>query len=233
MKTYYDKNGFEIKADDRVYVPHINSDKHYVDEILETYEDEPNIKLEDGRVFFPCELVITYDSININVTNIEWDTEDGMDGELPELPKNVDIPLDLLVNDYFWDETDDENQVQEHILDYLSDDYGFCVFNYNYEYDHKRKEPEYPMEEKDEKEVWVVMHVYFDRDEEGASCYGVFNSFEKACEKAKTLAENEIKNCPYNEDEITYIPNKSFHHISYEEGTYYDDFKVERAFLED
>lgn len=232
MRSCYDKNGFEINVYDRVLVPHIGSE-NYVDEILETYEDEPNIKLEDGRVFLPCELEITYDSININVTNIEWDTEDGMDGELPELPNTLTIPLTDLIYDYGLSDFADKMDVCDSINNYLSDKLNFCVLNYNYEYDHKLKEDESPKEENDKKEVWVVMHIYFDRDEEGASCYGVFTSFEKACEKAKVLAESEIIGSPYNEDEITYIPDKSFHHISYGEGCYYDDFKVERAFFEE
>ena len=83
------------------------------------------------------------------------------------------------------------------------------------------------------KELWAVIHEYSDRDEEGASVNGIFISYEKACEKAKLLAENEIKNCPFAEEDIYYMHSENYHYISYDGGCYYDNFKVELVYLED
>ena len=47
-----------------------------------------------------------------HIFNIEWDT----DGEpVPELPREIDVPAGL---------SDDE------VTDWLSDEYGFCVFGW-------------------------------------------------------------------------------------------------------
>lgn len=82
-------------------------------------------------------------------------------------------------------------------------------------------------------EVWVVIHEYSDRDEEGASALGVFKTFEKARAKAKLLAENEIKDSPWEEEDIYYQENESNFYISYDGGCYYDNYKVEMTFMED
>lgn len=67
-------------------------------------------------------------SINVTyaITNIEWDT-DGQDIE--ELP----IQLELTLADMIEEDLEDEEIVTEKINDYLSDNYGFCVFDYEYE----------------------------------------------------------------------------------------------------
>lgn len=67
-------------------------------------------------------------SINVTyaITNIEWDT-DGEDIE--ELPTEVELTL----KDMIEDDLEDEETVTEKITDYLSDNYGFCLFDYDYE----------------------------------------------------------------------------------------------------
>lgn len=45
--------------------------------------------------------------------------------ELPELPKEVKIPTDVLI--------EDENGDCSAVADYLSDKYGFCIFSLNVE----------------------------------------------------------------------------------------------------
>lgn len=59
--------------------------------------------------------------------NIQWDT-DGDEKILRELPKELSIDSDAL-------SISDENkreEVEETILDYLSDTYGFCHFGFNF-----------------------------------------------------------------------------------------------------
>ena len=53
-------------------------------------------------------------------TNIEWDT----DGEDVVLPSEVEIP---------------DNIEEDAIADYLSDEYGFCVFGFGIEKEQKKE----------------------------------------------------------------------------------------------
>ena len=67
-------------------------------------------------------------SINVTyaITNIEWDT-DGEDIE--GLPTEIELTL----KDMIEDDLEDEETVTEEINNYLSDNWGFCVFDYEYE----------------------------------------------------------------------------------------------------
>jgi hypothetical protein len=58
----------------------------------------------------------------IYATNIQWDT----DGEPHDLPECVSIP-DYVMEEYGEDDGS--------IADYLSDNYGFCVFSFVLETD--------------------------------------------------------------------------------------------------
>jgi hypothetical protein len=67
-------------------------------------------------------------SINVTyaITNIEWDT-DRQDVE--GLPTELELTLINMIED----DLEDEEIVTEEINEYLSDNYGFCVFDYEYE----------------------------------------------------------------------------------------------------
>lgn len=71
----------------------------------------------------------------IIITDIEWDTDDGYDGEDQELelPSELEIPVsELLYDDESPDDVDEE-EIGDRIADYLSDEYGFCVFGFRME----------------------------------------------------------------------------------------------------
>jgi len=74
-------------------------------------------------------------------------------------------------------------------------------------------------------EVYVLLHEYSDRDYQGSDVCGIYYDEEKALQKAKTYAENEIKDSNYDESEISYHDNERFQEIYYNDG-YYDIFKV-------
>lgn len=64
----------------------------------------------------------------ITVERIKWDT----DGEEVDLPKVVYIDLDDLLYDGETEETlDDYEEIYERVADYLSDNYGFFMFNFD------------------------------------------------------------------------------------------------------
>ena len=64
----------------------------------------------------------------ITVERIEWDT----DGEDVDLPEVVYIDLDDLLYDGETEEIlDDYEEVYERVADYLSGNYGFCMFNFD------------------------------------------------------------------------------------------------------
>ena len=64
----------------------------------------------------------------ITVKRIEWDT----DGEDVDLPEVVYIDLDDLLYDGETEEIlDDCEEIYDRIADYLSDNYGFCMFNFD------------------------------------------------------------------------------------------------------
>ena len=50
--------------------------------------------------------------------NIQWDTDD----QVVDLPKEVEIP---------------EGYSEDEVVDYLSDEYGYCVFNFDIDGDEK------------------------------------------------------------------------------------------------
>jgi hypothetical protein len=54
--------------------------------------------------------------------------------ELDGLPTNVDMPIDSCLADAI----EDEVYVEEAINDYLSDTYGYCMWDYSYEVDKKK-----------------------------------------------------------------------------------------------
>ena len=61
------------------------------------------------------------------VTNIEWDLSDSESDAIPNLPAFANISTTTLQPN----PTDCE--IEEFISDYLSDEYGFCVFGFDYE----------------------------------------------------------------------------------------------------
>ena len=67
------------------------------------------------------------------ISDIEWDTDDGYDGESQELalPHEIEIPVsELLYEDETPDDIDTE-EIENRIADYLSDQYGFCVYGFH------------------------------------------------------------------------------------------------------
>jgi len=69
----------------------------------------------------------------IFVSDIEWDTDDGYDGKNQELtlPAEIEIPVSELL---FEDETQDDidmEEIEDRVADYLSDQYGFCVYGFH------------------------------------------------------------------------------------------------------
>ena len=52
--------------------------------------------------------------------NIQWDTDD----QVVDLPKEVEIP---------------EGYSEDEVADYLSDEYGYCVFSFDIDDDEKMK----------------------------------------------------------------------------------------------
>lgn len=71
----------------------------------------------------------------IIITDIEWDTDDGYDGEDQELelPSELEIPVSELFYDNETPDDVDEEEIGDRIADYLSDEYGFCVFGFRME----------------------------------------------------------------------------------------------------
>jgi len=61
------------------------------------------------------------------VTNIEWDMSDCESDDIPNLPPFVNISTTAL------QPNPTEDEVETLISDYLSDEYGFCVFGFDYE----------------------------------------------------------------------------------------------------
>ena len=74
-------------------------------------------------------------------------------------------------------------------------------------------------------EVYVLLHEYNEHDYQGSDVCGIYYDEEKALQKAKTYAENEIKDSNYDESEISYHDNGRLQEIYYNDG-YYDIFKV-------
>lgn len=145
VNTPKDSNGFEIKRGD--YVFYHSDDESFVGAgIVVDYisENEISIKLvgsEDTIEYDPSKCEINYECIAVEVSNIEWDTEDGLEDTTEEelgLPKEVNIPFDVLVDVYNLENFGSELEVQQVISDYLTDEYQFCVNGYSYEFDHKR-----------------------------------------------------------------------------------------------
>lgn len=67
---------------------------------------------------------MTLSTQTIIATNIQWDT-DGDKQVLTELPKEVEIPTEVIL--------DALNDNEDAISDYLSDEYGYCHSGYNIE----------------------------------------------------------------------------------------------------
>lgn len=63
----------------------------------------------------------------MKITNIEWDYEIDSDdaNENVDLPTEVQVPEGLEL---------DEDEIE----DYLSDEYGFCVYSFNVDYEKKK-----------------------------------------------------------------------------------------------
>ena len=133
FKPAYDRNGFEIKRGDTAMC---SSEGYFV-------VGDPNaatVSLEkDGKIIKvnPDDVEVFYHQINVEVTDIVWDTEDGMDGELPSLPVEETISLEDLVDDYGL-KVGDKVAEEDAINEYLSDNFNFLVKGYSYAYDRKR-----------------------------------------------------------------------------------------------
>lgn len=145
--TPTDSNGFEIKRGDHVFYHDDDEMISLVGVVIgDPYEEEIVLKTIDSEIADeittkPSRCEIDYDCINVNVTDIEWDTEDGMEDSTEEelgLPKEVNIPFGILVDDYALENFGNQLEVQEAISDYLTDTYQFCVNGYSFEFDHKR-----------------------------------------------------------------------------------------------
>lgn len=67
--------------------------------------------------------------MKINCIDIEWDT-DGDEEILATLPTEVIVDLNEIEG--FEDEDVTEENSSD-IADYLSDEYGFCIFSFNYQ----------------------------------------------------------------------------------------------------
>ena len=65
--------------------------------------------------------------MKIIAVDIDWDT----DGEDVNLPREVEIPGEIIPEDADIDEYIEG--YAEEVEDYLSDTYGFCVFGFNLE----------------------------------------------------------------------------------------------------
>lgn len=75
---------------------------------------------------------------DIIVREIDWDTNDAEEwaefGE-PDLPETVIIPYSKLSTDrYGWVQDMDDDDISESVCEYLSDTYGFCVYNFNWDW---------------------------------------------------------------------------------------------------
>ena len=72
------------------------------------------------------------DEPSLRVTNIQWDTsEDNEPARSPEelnLPTECIIPFRELVYDEESTDVVDVNDLKDRVPDYLSDEYGFCIF---------------------------------------------------------------------------------------------------------
>lgn len=136
-RKVYDRNGFEIRKGDNVMVWNPD-DTTYIALVEKVGQKQikVNERGDDSNKVKPSDVEVLYDQVKIKVNNITWDTEDGMDGELPILPNTTEIPLETLVVDY---DLEDFNNVNDLVCNWLTDTYNFCVLNYTYEYDRKHE----------------------------------------------------------------------------------------------
>jgi hypothetical protein len=65
--------------------------------------------------------------ITYKLYDIEWDTDDT-DGEIHNLPSEVNVTLETDPNDL------ESNAVAEALCDWLSDNFGFCVWGFKFGY---------------------------------------------------------------------------------------------------
>lgn len=231
--TPTDSNGFEIKRGD--YVFYLSDDDSFVGVgivVGDPSDEEILIKLEGSEdiiEYDPSRCEINYECIAVKVSNIEWDTEDGLEDTTEEelgLPKEVNIPFDVLVDVYNLENFGSELEVQQVISEYLTDEYQFCVNGYSYEFDHNRLLDFQGTVTNPSNKVYIIIHEYMSQDHQGCSVLEVKTNEEEALERVKEFAHNEIKESSYDESEIFYHDNGYFQEINYSDG-YYDLFKIE------
>lgn len=67
------------------------------------------------------------DEPTFHIENIQWDT----DGEEMKLPTEYDLPLSWLMDRGERYETVDVEELKDRATNYLSDEFGFCIFGLN------------------------------------------------------------------------------------------------------
>lgn len=139
-------------------------------------------RLEEGRRIIESKLI---------VTNIKWDT----DGEDIDLPKEMEVELPEYI-----DETD-EDEVDEYISDYISDETGFC----HYGFDIKEVKTE---------AVMTSNKVSVYQIQETANCSYLFMGYDFAVENGgpdmndyEKVAEVEIDT---RDTDVTYVLDEVF-----------------------
>ena len=139
-------------------------------------------RLEEGRRIIESKLI---------VTNIKWDT----DGEDIDLPKEMEVELPEYI-----DETD-EDEVDEYVSDYISDETGFC----HYGFDIKEVKTE---------AVMTSNKVSVYQIQETANCSYLFMGYDFAVENGgpdmndyEKVAEVEIDT---RDTDVTYVLDEVF-----------------------
>ena len=61
----------------------------------------------------------------IRIKNIQWDVDASIEKERVKIVKELGLPLELILKNFVGDEED--------LLDFLSDEYGYCVFGFEAE----------------------------------------------------------------------------------------------------
>lgn len=148
---------------------------------VEDREEEESKKVEDRKII----------ESKLIVTNIKWDT----DGEDIDLPKEMEVELPEYI-----DETD-EDEVDEYVSDYISDETGFC----HYGFDIKEVKTE---------AVMTPNKVSVYQIQETANCSYLFMGYDFAVENGgpdmndyEKVAEVEIDT---RDTDVTYVLDEVF-----------------------
>lgn len=72
------------------------------------------------------------------VTDIEWDTDDedfdeSSEDDILELPTTMEVPIEALLEEGETEDNVDDDDLEERIGDYLSDQTGFCHYGFSFE----------------------------------------------------------------------------------------------------